>query len=83
MMENWKKRPNGDVEVGPLMGWSIGVIPMTGLVRLEAAMSEEALQSGERAVLQVAMTETQLRELAQSLLRTADALAAQPKGPKQ
>ncbi len=51
MTKDWQKHPNGDLKVGPLMGWQVAIVPMTALLRLEAAMSEQALKSGQRETL--------------------------------
>lgn len=81
--ERWDKHPNGDLRLGPLMGWDIGILPMTGLFRFETATSEEKLLCGEFEALQVGMTVAQMRELASALLRTADTVEGQPPGTKQ
>lgn len=81
--ENWDRRPNGDIQLGPLLGWEFGSLPMTGLMRIETAQSEEQLKSGEVTAVQVAMTVPQMRELGQALLKIADRLDQLPNGTRQ
>lgn len=70
-VNGWDCREDGNIAVGPLLGYQTAVIPMTGLLRLETAQSEDQLQSGLVGSVQLAMTAPQLRELAQALLRMA------------
>jgi hypothetical protein len=82
-IEDWETRPDGQIALGPLTGWQTAAAPMTGVLRLESARSEDQLRSGERAVLQLAMTALQCRQLAQALIGLAENIEAQPKGAPQ
>lgn len=79
--KGWDRRPNGDIAVEPLMGWQSAVVPMTGLLQLQTANSQDQLTSGELHKLQLAMTAPQMRELAAHLLNMAQFVESQPLGP--
>lgn len=81
--DGWDCRPDGNIAVGPLMGWQATIAPMTGLLRLETAQSEDQLQSGQFQAVQLAMTAPQMRELADLLRRMAEAVEGQPLGNAQ
>lgn len=81
-MSEWALRPDGNLDIGPLLGWDTATAPMTGLLRLHYATTQEEFDAGGRAV-QMALTTTQMREFAQALLRLADHVDNQPLGTAQ
>lgn len=83
-VDHWELRPDGSLMLGPVLGWDIAKIPMTALLRLRYAQSEDQLRNGGTAV-QVALTARQARLLAQDLSKIADALDEddRPHGTRQ
>lgn len=83
-VSQWDQRPDGKLLIGPVLGWDTALAPMTGLLRLRYAHSEDQYESGGQA-LQVVLTAVQARALGQALLRMADALDADnlPRGTSQ
>lgn len=71
---------DGKIILYPVVGWASAIAPMTGVLRLEFATSDLTLGQGKPEAVQLAMTEKQMRELAELLQRMADRLAAQPRG---
>lgn len=78
----WDCHDNGDIAVGPLLGWTMKPIPMTILVRLETSSSPDLSPESLKSV-QLAMTGAQARELATALQSMAIRLDRQPLGTQQ
>lgn len=83
-VNHWKKRPDGTLLIGPAIGWDTAIAPMTGLLQLRYAHSEEQYETGGEA-LQVVLTAVQARQLSEDLRRMADRLDEDnlPKGTRQ
>lgn len=83
-VDHWDKRPDGTLLIGPALGWDTAIAPMTGLLRLRYAHSEEQYETGGVG-LQVVLTAVQARQLSEDLRRMADALDDDdlPRGTKQ
>jgi len=79
-LREWELRPDGNLLVGPVLGWDTALAPMNGLLRVEYAHSEEELKAGGKAV-QFVLTAAQARELSVLLARLADAMDAENQGP--
>ena len=82
--DDWKKAPNGDLMMNPLMGFDTAAMPegMAGFLRLSFALDA----SMRTDTVQIVLTEKQARELGSSILELADRLAAslaadKPAGP--
>ncbi len=84
MLENWDTKPDGNLLIGPAIGWDTAIAPMTGLLRLRYAHTEEQFEKGGTAV-QVVLTAAQARMLSEDLRKMADSLDADnlPRGTKQ
>jgi hypothetical protein len=83
---DWDKRPNGDLVVYPVIGWSTvtAMKGMAGVVRLEYSTDPSMKQ---QAAAQLILTMPQVRELSEALANLADTLekqlaADQPIGPR-
>ncbi len=72
---HWDLRPNGNLLIGPALGWDTAIAPMTGMLRLRYAHSEEQFETGGVAV-QVVLTAVQARMLSEDLRKMADTLDA-------
>ena len=71
--ENWARRPNGDIELNPLVGWTTTTLPDDACgIRLEY-VSDPGQSPEEPHALQLVMYASQARELGEALLRMADA----------
>lgn len=81
-VEGWDVDDEGNLRIGPLIGYDIATQRMLGLVRLRYALSEIEFETGGRPV-QMHMTPVQARALGQALLRMADTIDAQYLGTKQ
>jgi hypothetical protein len=74
-LSHWDLRPNGNLLIGPAIGWETAIAPMTGMLRLRYAHSEEQFETGGVAV-QVVLTAVQARMLSEDLRKMADTLDA-------
>ncbi|MBO9724336.1 MAG: hypothetical protein J7530_08175 [Novosphingobium sp.] len=81
-MKDWDLTPEGNLKIGPVIGWETAIAPMIGLLRLRYAHSEEEFEAGGTG-LQVQMTPVQLRNLSESLRQMADRIDAQNLGTAQ
>nr|WP_314471104.1 hypothetical protein [uncultured Sphingomonas sp.] len=83
-LDHWDKRDDGNLLIGPAIGWDTAIAPMTGLLQLRYAHSEEQFERGGAAI-QVVLTAVQARQLSEDLRRMADQLDADnlPRGTKQ
>ena len=72
-MQDWDIREDGNLLVGPSLGWETALAPMTGLLRLRYAHNEDRLERGGDAV-QVTLTAAQARKLSEDLRQMADQL---------
>ncbi|MDH4746653.1 hypothetical protein OMP43_21740 [Sphingomonas sp. CBMAI 2297] len=72
-IRDWDLRPDGNLLIGPAIGWDTAIAPMTALLRLRYALSEEEYETGGRSA-QVVLTAVQARQLSEDLRRMADAL---------
>lgn len=83
-MKDWDTRPDGNLLIGPALGWDTATAPMTGLLRLRYAHSEDQYEAGGVAV-QVVLTAVQARQLSEDLRKMADELDEdnRPHGTKQ
>lgn len=83
-MQDWDIREDGNLLIGPALGWETAIGPMTGLLRVRYAHSEDRYESGGDA-LQVTLTAVQARQLSEDLRRMADKLDEDnlPRGTKQ
>jgi hypothetical protein len=74
-LEHWDVRPDGNVLIGPVMGWKTAIMPMTAMLRIQYAYSEDQFRTGGEA-LQMALTAAQARSLSEDLRQIADRLDA-------
>ncbi len=83
-VDHWDKRTDGTLLIGPAIGWDTAIAPLTGLLQLRYAHSEEQYEAGG-AALQVVLTAVQARQLSEDLRRMADLLDADnlPRGCPQ
>jgi len=70
-IEEWEKQPNGNLVVSHLLAWEAIVAPLAGAVRLQTATTKGQVESGNLAVLQLALDAKQLRDLGEAFLRMA------------
>ena len=84
MLGDWDTRPDGTLLIGPALSWQTAIAPMTGMLRLRYAHSEDQFESGGIAV-QVVLTAVQARSLSEDLRKMADALDEDnlPRGTSQ
>lgn len=74
-LEHWNKRPDGTVEIGPLLGHEVVKVDIQGAVRLSFAYSEEHRKEGGASV-QLMVTAEQAQSLAAALSALAERLGA-------
>jgi len=72
-LKHWDTRPDGNLLIGPAIGWDTAIAPMTGMLRLRYAHSEDQFEAGGTAV-QVVLTAVQARQLSEDLRKMADTL---------
>lgn len=78
--EGWEKDTEGNIKTCPLTGWDAFVPFGMGVgVRAHFVRTEAELLRAERHYLPLVMTPSQARELAQVLLRTAEAAERSPR----
>lgn len=82
MFENWEMEA-GSIMLAPMMSYSTAVGPMTGMLRIEFARTENQLRTGAFEAVQLVLTAAQLHEFAQSLLQMAARIDQQPPGSRQ
>jgi len=68
---DWKKRPDGSLLVSKLHGWEAGLVPGSGVIRLELAATK-ADETIDNPTVQVVMDDQQLRRIGAVLLKLAD-----------
>lgn len=73
----WDHNPDGQIKIRPAMGWHIAMVPMGLVVRLEYAEKLEDIDARRPSALQLHMNAAQARDLALTLLRSADRVDAQ------
>ena len=78
-MRDWDRKPNGDLDVRGLVGWSS--FPMPGgrgcMLRLQSAASEAELKGSDPSALQLTLTANQTRLLGEYLIGIASKLEAE------
>lgn len=76
-LTHWKKNPDGQINVQPVIDWECVPFKVAGILRLRFAPERDKLDHPD--ALQFGMSAAQCTELAQALLRMAASLTKPPK----
>ena len=71
--KGWKLRPDGEIELNPMVGYGTATLPEGACALLLEYVSDPAQPLETPNKLQLAMTRDQVSELIQALQRMADA----------
>nr|WP_314074442.1 hypothetical protein [uncultured Roseococcus sp.] len=78
-MDDWEKRPDGQIALQPITGFSTAVAGgMAIMLRIESVPDKEALRDGRRTATQLVLTPAQAVELAQVLTQAATRTGSTP-----
>jgi hypothetical protein len=82
MFEDWEM-DGGNIKLFPVTGYSTAVAPMTAMIRIQFARSDDQLQTGATEAVQLGMTAAVARELAAAFLDMADRIDLQPTSSRE
>jgi len=65
-VDDWNRRPNGEIETAPVVGWSVAAFPLNVMLRLEILA-----ENGQTEWAQVHIPAHRAPDLAKAIQRSA------------